>query len=274
MWGKAGDGQYGGDFTTVAQRATDLGTAAIVSEFGSPQSGFTSDKTPTVLKAMYQALDSRVRGRDWWANPAGSGPVLSGTEWQWDIYSARHHELMNGNPDKVLVDADAWNGEDFSVVAVDDTGTTRLRADQRVLDRLYPTAVAGRTLAFTYEDRARDGNTVLTWNPVPAGLPNVAKLVGSGQYGVLVWRGGGAVPTEVHLPATFPAATTTVVSDLGTVTGPAASGSVAANGRRLLLTGADGLHWALVANGPVTPSDDLRAAAAGELAAWVQQRFA
>jgi hypothetical protein len=273
MWGKAGDGQYSGDFTTVGQRAADLGTAAIVSEFGGPQTGFTSDKTPSVLKALYQALDSRLPGRDWWGSAAGSGPVLSGTEWQWDIYSGRHHELMNGNPDKVRVDGDAWNGEDFSVVAVDDTGTTRLRADQRVLDRLYPLAVAGRTLAFTYEDRARDGNTVLTWNPVPASLPNVAKLVGTGQYGVLVWRGGGPLPTELHLPATFPAATTTVVSDLGTVTGLRTSGPVAADGARLLLTGVDGLHWALVVNGPTAPSPELRAGAAAELGAWARTTF-
>jgi hypothetical protein len=180
---------------------------------------------------------------------------------------------MNGNPDKVRVDGDAWNGEDFSVVAVDDTGTTRLRADQRVLDRLYPLAVAGRTLAFTYEDLARDGNTVLTWNPVPASLPDVARLVGPGQYGVLVWRGGGSAPTELHLPATFPASTITVVSDLGTVTGLPRSGPVAAHGARLLLTGSDGLHWALVANGPTPPTADLRAAAARELASWARTTF-
>ena len=24
--------------------------------------------------------------------------MLSGTEWQWDVYSGRHNELMNGNP--------------------------------------------------------------------------------------------------------------------------------------------------------------------------------
>jgi hypothetical protein len=55
-----------------------------------------------------------------------------------------------------------------------------------VLDRLYPLPVAGRTLAFTYEDRSHDGLTALIWNPVPASLPNTATLVGPGQYGVLI----------------------------------------------------------------------------------------
>jgi hypothetical protein len=76
-------------------------------------------------------------------------------------------------------------------------------------------------------------------------LPNVARLVGSGQYGMLVWRSGATsgrtvrhtfgatsgasyapteadAPTELHLPRSFDPATTTVVSDLGTVTGPPA----------------------------------------------------
>lgn len=267
MWGKAADGQYTGDFGAVRDRATALGTAPVVSEFGSPVTGYTSDKTPTVLKAMYQGLDSRLRGADWWARPAQSGPVLSGTQWQWDIYNGAHHELMNGNPDKVQTAGDAWNGEDFSVVP----GAPGLRLDSRVLDRVYPSAVAGHTLAFTYEDRSHDGSATLTWNPVPASVPSVRDLVGTGQYAVLVWRSSGAtdvptdVPTEVRLPASFTGAAT-VVSDAAVQIEP----------RRLLLTtggAAPGaLHYALVANGPA-PADSLRAAAQRELAAWVGRSF-
>ncbi len=286
--GHAGNGQYTTDFDTVRQRAADTGTAALVSEFGSPETGYTSDKTPSVLKAMYQSLDSGVSGAKWWDDPAASGPVLSGTQWQWDPYSGRHHELMNGNPDKVQTSGDAWNGEDFSVVDTDDSGTVRLRQQAALLDRLYPGAVAGHTLAFTYEDRAADGSTTLTWNPVPAGLPHVAALVGGGQYGVLVWRSdGGAAPTTLHLPASFTAAGTTVVSDLGTVTGLpayATDGSTATTpvagaaepggaGQRLLLSDpgspAGTVHYALVTNGSPGASAADRAAAQGELAAWL-----
>ena len=86
---------------------------------------------------------------------------------------------MNGNPDKVLTGGDAWNGEDLSAVRLDDSGTPVLRQDVRLLDRLYPSATSGTTVAFTYEDRSRDGSTTLTWNPVPSSLPNVARLVGT-----------------------------------------------------------------------------------------------
>ncbi|WP_086564100.1 cellulase family glycosylhydrolase [Streptomyces africanus] len=281
MWGKAADGQYAGDFRTVRDRAAAARTAAVVSEFGHPLAGNVSDKAPTVLKAMYQALDSRLKGADWWSDPAASGPVLSGSQWQWDIYNGRHRELMNGNPDKVLTTGDAWNDEDLSAVRLDDSGKPVLRQDARLLDRLYPSATAGTTVGFTYEDRSRDGSTTLTWNPVPNSLPSVRQLVGSGQYGLLLWRSdGGRAPTELHLPASFPTASTTVVSDLATSHAPPAYTSTTPVGvaqepggtgsRRLLLTAPDSgvLHYALVTNGATAPSADLLNAARSELAAW------
>ncbi|MGV9500282.1 endoglycosylceramidase [Streptomyces sp. NPDC003642] len=285
MWGKAADGQYAGDFRTVRDRAAAARTAAVVSEFGHPLAGTVSDKAPTVLKAMYQALDSRVKGADWWSDPAASGPVLSGSQWQWDIYNGRHREPMNGNPGKVLTEGDAWNDEDLSAVRLDDAGRPVLRQDARLLDRLYPSATAGTTVGFTYEDRSRDGATALTWNPVPASLPQVHRLVGSGQYGLLLWRSnGGPAPTELHLPASFPAASTTVVSDLGTFHAPPAYSAADPVGvaeepggtgsRRLLLTAPDSgvLHYALVTNGATAPSADLLEAARSELSAWAAQK--
>lgn len=282
MWGKAGDGQYATDFGTVRDRASAAGTTAVISEFGHPLAGSVSDKAPTVLKAMYQAFDSRQPGASWWSNPSASGPVLSATQWQWDIYNGRHHELMNDNPDKVLTTGDAWNDEDLSAVRLDDSGTAVLRQDARLLDRVYPSATAGTPVAFTYEDRSRDGSTTLTWNPVPSSLPNVSQLVGSGQYSLLVWRSDGtSVPTELHLPASFPTSATTVVSDLGTTATPpsytrttpiaAAPEPGGTASRRLLLTaaGSGTLHYALVTNGATAPSVTLLNAARTELASWV-----
>ncbi|MEU6081862.1 endoglycosylceramidase [Streptomyces sp. NPDC047108] len=297
MPGKAKDGRYGADFQKLRDRSAAADTPAVVSEFGHPLNGLVADKAPTILKAMYQALESRLPGRDWWNRAPESGSVLSSTQWQWDLYSGRHHEAMNGHPGKVLTEADAWNDEDLSAVALDDSGEPVLRQDARLIDRLHPTAVAGRTLAFTYEDRSRDRGTTLTWNRVPDDLPNVARLVGSGQYGILVWRSGdgpAGVPTELHVPHTFDPATTTVISDLGTVTGPpryAAEGRTAshpvaiapepgasadtgdggATARRLLFSAphrAGALHYALVSDGTTRPSSELRAAAQRELNRW------
>ena len=167
MWGHASDGQYISAFNTIRGNAATLGTAAMVSEFGSPATGYTSDKSPSVLKAMYQALDSGVDGANWWTDAKASGSVLSGTEWQWDIYNGQHHELMNGNANKVQTSGDGWNGEDYSVVDMDSSGNVDLRYSSQLLDRLYPEAVAGTTLAFTYEDRSPDGSSVMARNRCP-----------------------------------------------------------------------------------------------------------
>ncbi|MFE1377972.1 cellulase family glycosylhydrolase [Streptomyces sp. NPDC058740] len=274
---KARDGAYAADFAAVRGRSAALGAPAVVSEFGHPLTGTASDKAPSVLKGMYQGLDSGLGGRAWWQAPASAGPVLSATQWQWDVHSGRHQEAMNGNPRKILTEGDAWNGEDLSAVRLDAAGNPVLRQDARLLDRLYPTAVAGRTLAFLYEDRSRDAGGTQNWSPVPASLPAVAGLVGTElPYGVLVWRAdGGRAPTELHLPAGFDAAATTVVSDLGTVTGPAAGapfavapepGGTAA--RRLLVSGAPaGLHVALVSAAPATAEQ--RGSAQRELVRWL-----
>ena len=293
MLGNASDGQYDSEFNTIRANATELGTTAMVSEFGSAVTGSDSSKSPSILKAMYQALDSSVSGADWWSDAAASGTVLSGTEWQWDIYNGQHHELMNGNPDDVETSGDAFNGEDFSVVDMNSSGDVELRFDSQLLDQLYPEAVAGSTLAFTYEDRSTDGSTVMTWNPVPSSLPVVSALVGSGQYSVLVWKSnGGAAPTQLNLPLSFTSANTTVVSDLGAVTDPpayTASGDVAnspiavaalPNGggaQRLLISDSDPagtLHYALITNGSTSTTAAQLASAQQELASWVaSQKF-
>ena len=263
MWGKAGDGQESDDMALIRDRSTALDTPAIVTEFGHPLSGYTSDKTPSIDKAMYQGLDSRNPGSTWWSNVADSGPVLSSTQWQWDIHSGRHHEAMNGDPTEVLSAGDAWNDEDFSAVAVNDSGVAYLRQDARLLDRIYPAAVAGRTLAFMYEDRSRDGSTPMAWNPVPSSRPNVSTVVGNSRYGVLVWRSGGdGSPTELKLPAGF---RNTIVSDVSHTVGP----------RTLQLSGAGAagvVHFALVSDA-VAPSASVLAAARAELAAWATAAF-
>ena len=293
LLGDASDGQYDSEFNTIRSQATELGTAALVSEFGSPVTGYTSDKSPSVLKAMYQALDSSIPGADWWSDAAASGTVLSGTEWQWDIYNGQHDELMNGNPDEVETSGDGWNGEDYSVVDMNSSGNVELRFDSQLLDQLYPEAVAGTTLAFTYEDRSTDGSTVMTWNPVPSSLPVVSALVGSGQYGVLVWKSnGGAAPTQINLPLSFTSTNTTVVSDLGAVTDPpaySASGEVAnapiavsalpsgGGAQRLLISDTDPagtLHYALITNGSTSTTAAQLASAQQELASWMaSQKF-
>ncbi|MEU7457827.1 cellulase family glycosylhydrolase [Streptosporangium roseum] len=289
----ASDGVYDAAMNEIRDRARTLTTAPFVSEFGYKLSGSGSDRTPWMVRAMYQAMDSGVPGKSWWQAADAGGDVLSSTQWHWDAYSGRHHELMNRNPAKVRTEGDGWNDEDFSVVAADTSGALATRLDQAMLDRLYPSAVAGDVLAFAYEDLARSGyggaGQQRAWLAVPSSMPGIAALVKDRRFGVLVWREPAtapSAPTELHLPASFTAATTVVVGDVATRAGLPASGPAAiatetgsSVAHRLLLRpsgAAPGtVHTALVvgaATGPaVTPAQ--LAAAAAELAAWKNQRF-
>ncbi|KAB2339964.1 cellulase family glycosylhydrolase [Actinomadura rudentiformis] len=285
----ATDGTYAESMNEIRQRAASLRTAPFVSEFGHKLSGGGSDRTPWMIRSMYQSMDAGVAGKNWWSTPASSGDVLSSTQWHWDIYSGRHHELMNGNPDKVQTEGDAWNDEDHSVVATDDAGAVKLRLDQRVLDRLYPAAVSGDSMAFAYEDLARSGyggtGREQPWLIAPSSMPDLSALVQNRQYGVLVWRSGSSgAPTELHLPQSFTPAATTVVSDLATVTGLPGSGPVTAapepgstTAKRLRLTAppSSGVHVALIVNtGTGTPPTSAQLTAArAQLSAWLTQKF-
>ncbi|WP_233512223.1 cellulase family glycosylhydrolase [Micromonospora deserti] len=281
----ATDGTYAAAMNRIRNRAAQLGTAPIVSEFGNKLTGTGSDRTPWMVRAMYQAMDAGVAGADWWARPRSGGAVLSSMMWHWDIYNDRHHELMNGNPDKVLTENDAWNDEDHSVVYVNEVGDVVPRLDHRVLDRVYPSAVAGETLAFTYEDLARSGyggaGTERAWLTVPPSMPHLAALLAGRQYGVLVWRQpptAPTAPTVLHLPASFDPARTVVVGDLDTRYGLPSTGAVSVatepgstTAHRLVVDAPAGsVHVLLVANTadgrPVSPAT--LAGARAELLAW------
>ncbi|MFB4302433.1 cellulase family glycosylhydrolase [Actinomadura sp. NTSP31] len=285
----ATDGTYAEPINEIRQRAASLHTAPFISEFGYKLSGSGSDRTPWMIRSMYQAMDAGASGKNWWNAPSTGGDPLSAIQWHWDIYSGRHHELMNGNPGKVQTDGDGWNDEDFSVIKTNDAGEITLRLDQRVLDRLYPDAISGDSLAFAYEDLARSGyagtGQQQPWLIAPSSMPDLSTLVQNRQYGVLVWRSGtSGAPTELHLPQSLAPAGTTVVSDLATLTGLPASGPVStapetgsttAKRLRLAAPPSSGVHVALIVNTATgtPPTQAQLTAARTQLTTWLTQKF-
>ncbi|HTO65826.1 MAG TPA: cellulase family glycosylhydrolase [Bradyrhizobium sp.] len=280
----AGDGSYSDPMNTIRGRATTLATAGFVSETGFSMG---DSRTPWIIRALYEGLDHGGNASDWWAAPGARGSVLSSTLWHWDIYSGRHHELMNGNPSKVEVSGDGWNGEDYSIVKTDASGNVVTRLDPHLLDRIFPAAVAGDILAFAMEDLASSGfagsAAGAAWLTVPSSLPNLNALTQGRRFGVLVWRetaAAASAPTELHLPASFVAASTVVISDLGTAAGLTTTGAIAVTAetgstvaQKLLLTtpgtAPGAVHVALVVDrAGATPAPNQFAAAASELVNW------
>jgi hypothetical protein len=283
------DGTYSAPMAAIRARAAALGTAPFVSEFGS---SLGESRTPWIVRGQYEGLDHAGTASTWWTSPAGRGDVLSSTQWHWDIYNGKHHELMNGNASKVQTTGDAFNGEDFSVIQTDNSGAVVQRLDPRVVDRIFPSAVAGDQVAFATEDLARDRlggtGTATPWLTVPSTLPAIAQLAAGHQYAVLAWRQpvtAPTAPTEMHVPATFTAGNTVVISDLGTTAGVSASGPVAfstevgsTQAHRLLLTAPESaagtVHVALVIDsGGTAPTAAQLAAASTELIAWQKAKL-
>jgi hypothetical protein len=269
-WSPASDGVYAAPMNRIRDRALALGTAPFVSEFGN---AMTNDRTPWMIRGMYQGMDAGVAGKSWWDSPASGGTVLSNTMWHWDIYSGRHPSGESG---------DAWNDEDHSAVAVDASGAVVPRLDIRVLDRLFPSAVGGQTLAFAYEDLARSGyggaGTQQAWLVPPSSMSAVSTLVSGRQYGVLVWRGTSAT---MHLPASFAPSTAVVVSDVATLQGLPSAGAVrvaletgSSVARQLIVTApTDGVHVALVVNPSASLPSSTLTSARTALLSWLSARF-
>ncbi|CAM5698373.1 Endoglycosylceramidase OS=Streptomyces violarus OX=67380 GN=FHS41_000354 PE=4 SV=1 [Streptomyces violarus] len=182
---------------------------------------------------------------------------------------------------------DAWNDEDLSAVRLDDRGLPQLRQDARLLDRLYPSAVAGRTLAFLYEDRSRDAGKTLTWSQVPAGMPALAQLTGwCFRYGLLVWAGRRVGRADGPGTSAGRLRSRHDHGRLGPRYGDRAGGlgsdhAIAPEpggtaARRILLSGtSEGsatVHFALVSAAPATAEQ--RTAVRAELGRWVAAGFA
>ncbi|MFE9934417.1 cellulase family glycosylhydrolase, partial [Streptomyces sp. NPDC005533] len=138
-------GEYLSRFDNIRGAARTWGAPAFVSEFGATVSQTGHRDTARELAGMYQGMNSGQLGKP----TIGSNvldfdaPVLSGTQWHWDIYRNHHNELKNGNPSKVQTTGDAWNGEDHSAVERNDAQVINPTIDRNLIAQAYPQAVQG-----------------------------------------------------------------------------------------------------------------------------------
>ncbi|MFE9934332.1 cellulase family glycosylhydrolase [Streptomyces sp. NPDC005533] len=234
----AANGEYLSAFDNIRAAARTWGTPAFVSEFGATvdRSGYRD--TARELAAMYQGINSgqgvslAPDGLDYYA------PVLSGTQWHWDIYRNHHNELKNGNPDKVQIAGDAWNGEDHSVIERNDAQVIKPMIDRNLIAQAYPQAVQGGLLNFQYNSHATDSpdtspktGTALNWLQLcPGGGQNC--YFKTARFLFEAWKGRNSdAPTQTYLPSQFAPPTTTVITDSGIYKAANLSATPAATGK-------------------------------------------
>ncbi|HET8704807.1 MAG TPA: cellulase family glycosylhydrolase, partial [Pseudomonadales bacterium] len=260
---KVHNGEYFKNIDSVRNEARYLGLPAVLGEFGmwlKDQHGGAKDYARSV-HGVYQALEAsdaqhteKDRRLDFHT------PLISSTQWHWDIYKDQHHEYQNGNPRKLKTAGDGWNGEDFSAIKNDS-----LTVNPAVVARAYPRRVDGNIVSFYYNDLAEDGaGTVLDWAEIRTSQNS---YFANKQFALLIWQGGQGQESELFLPATFNPLKTVVITERAITQGQTllqSEFSRGVSGYRLRLAAApvvaeNALHFALVVNDPLENSATLTA---------------
>jgi hypothetical protein len=203
------------DIHKVRDEARFMGMPFFLSEFGMFNEGTGNQDPNRIIGGVHQAMESSDAlklAKDRFAD--AYSPPVSGTQWHWDWYADRHHEYMNGNPNKLLTAHDAWNGENFSAISVLADGSVRYNIDSRSIERVSARAAQGDVMAFHYNALARDKNgTVLNWQAIRPVIGGKEYFRNS-RFALLTWRGRNSnAPTELFLPREFSGDQVMVVTD-------------------------------------------------------------
>ncbi|MGI0118791.1 cellulase family glycosylhydrolase [Zooshikella sp. RANM57] len=138
---------YTDSFKEIVEEANFLKIPPFVSEFGMWLHGKGSKDTNRMLQGLYQGLSTQVTEEG--TRQAFYSPFISSTQWHWDYYYGNHHELQNFNTEKLMQTKDAWNDEDFSVVA--DWGK-RYNIAHKLVERAYPRRIPGQLQHFYFAE--------------------------------------------------------------------------------------------------------------------------
>lgn len=276
----ARNGSYFDNLDLIRNEARYLNIAPFLSEFGMWLDGWGHTDTSRIVNATYQGMESSdsARSKDRYLN--FYTPLISGSQWQWDYYYDNHYELQNGNEEQVRTEDDAWNGENFSVIA--NYGQS-YNLDARLLERAYPRAVQGRLLHFAYSGQVPDeAGEIMNWYSIRASLPGYFRdreFLRDSIFAFAAWRGRSSeAPTEIYWPRHRDSGQLTLITERLIASGSELSQTVqqspdeavlvadgsASGGQRLLVwddtspeENEDSLHFALLIDGTDLSASEL-----------------
>jgi hypothetical protein len=206
------NGTYLRDMDKVREEGRYLETPIFMSEYGMWLDGEGAKDTVRMIKALIQGMEASDwnKTKDRYMNLYA--PLISGTQWHWDIYYDHHNEYMNGNTDKLLTEKDAWNDENFSVIK--DWGA-HYNMDYHVIERSYPRRIQGHAMSFHYNCLSHDAwGKLLDWVTVKV---NGVDYFGANKFMLLVWKGRNSdAPTELYIPRHFTIGRTLVLTESST----------------------------------------------------------
>lgn len=194
------NGSYIANTDYIKSTAAKFKRPPFLSEFGMFIKNGRVQNQVRVIEATYQGMEvSKERSSSF---ASFYSPVISGTQWHWDIYHNQHKELKNENPNDVLSKGDAWNNENFSIVTAG--GTQYTTPDAFGVERAWPRKCQGRIMHFYYKGRPNDGRKGhLNWASLKFSEKGPLHLEKQ-DFFFMVWKGNKALgPTEIYLPPHF-----------------------------------------------------------------------
>ena len=204
------NGSYLANTDHIKSTAAKLKRPPFLSEFGMFIKKGRVQNQVRMIEATYQGMEISKEQSSSFAS--FYSPVISGTQWHWDIYHNQHRELQNENPNRVITEGDAWNNENFSIVT--DGGFKYTTPDQFSVERAWPRRCQGRIMHFYYKGRPDDGrNGRINWIAMKFS-PQGPLYLKDHDFFFMVWQGNKALgPTEIYLPPHFRKRSLTVMTE-------------------------------------------------------------
>tara|TARA_B100000925_G_scaffold57475_2_gene38093 strand:- start:2434 stop:4257 length:1824 start_codon:yes stop_codon:yes gene_type:complete len=205
---KLNSNTYLNDFDKIRSESNFHHAPAFLSEYGWPLEGFGRSDTHKIIKSMKEGIMLSASNMKSGQHNFYS-PYVSHTQWQWDIYHNQHHEYQNDNLNRLMTKADAWNGENYSVITKFGEEFTIAK---NLVNRAYPRRVAGDLIHFYYQDRVKDKKkNELNWTKLNAGNVDIKD---DSHYVVMTWKNpkNNKSSNEIFLPKVFRSPESTIIT--------------------------------------------------------------
>lgn len=199
-------------FDLIRRESRHFKAPPFLSEFGMVLNKVGEKDNSRMLNSIFQSTELSYNGMEEGSNyPSFYGPLISSSQWHWDIYSFNHHEPKNGNPNIIVTKGDGINNENFSVVK--DFGKS-YAVDKYIVERMYPRRAQGPIMSFAYNAIPKDSlKRDLKWHALRPN-ENGTMFFKDNRFGMLIWRGKSSLaPTEIFIPRFFDLNNTLIMTD-------------------------------------------------------------
>jgi hypothetical protein len=203
------NGSYIANMDHIRKTAKRMGTLPFLSEFGMWLENGRVKNHVRMVNADYQGMEISKELKSNFVE--FYTPLISGTQWHWDIYHNHHKEYLNFTP-KLITSGDGWNGENFSEIT--NFGTQYTAPDRYLVERIWPKRCQGEIMHFFYNAMPFDGRKdFLDWGALKFSSSKEFYLKNS-RFALLVFQGSSSKgPTEIFIPSHFLPQKTYVITE-------------------------------------------------------------